>query len=264
MVVAPGPQTSLSGTTLMVDDTYNGIEYSNGWQTNQNSTYAQSSIWGGSSFMNTSHETNTVGESLTFSYTGMWSSYERSRLMSLGTNLSIYGNFLWEQVGGMTLSYNINGGTNFSQTFTSDGTNPIKEEPNFKLVDTGPLSPGNYTLTLTLTDCVGQTLLVDYILYTPSFSNLASMPNLTASTTQSQTTTVGQTSTAPTGGGTSSPQPSSKTNAGAIAGGTVGGIVFLLILGALAFWWFRRRKTSNVVPEMSAPARPPRPFLFIC
>ncbi len=158
--------------------------------------------------------------------------------MSQGTNLSIYGNFLWEQVGGMTLSYNINGGTNFSQTFTSDGSNPIKEEPNFKLVDTGPLSPGNYTLTLTLTDCVGQTLLVDYILYTPSFSNLASMPNLTAlsNTTQSQTSTVGQTSTASTGGATNSPQPSSKSNAGAIAGGTVGGIVFLVILGALAFW----------------------------
>ena len=71
ILVAPGPQTPLAGATLMIDDTYNGIKYSDGWQSVQNSTYAKSSIIPGSNFMNTTHQTSTAGDSLTFSYTGM-------------------------------------------------------------------------------------------------------------------------------------------------------------------------------------------------
>ena len=71
ILVAPGPQSSLTGATLMIDDTYNGIKYSSGWQTVQNSTYVKSSIIPGNSFMNTTHQTSTIGDSFAFSYTGM-------------------------------------------------------------------------------------------------------------------------------------------------------------------------------------------------
>ena len=179
-----------------------------------------------------------------------------------GTNLTVWGTFLWEKVGGMTLSYNIDGGPNFTQTLTSDGTNPITEEPNFKLADTGPLSPGNHTLALTLSSCISQTLVIDYILYTPSFNNLASMPNLTAaSSDQTPTSTVSQTS-APSAAsaGSAASQSSHRSNAGAIAGGTIGGIAFVALLGAFLFFYFRRRsenKAAEEEPEFWTPPHAP-------
>ena len=129
------------------------------------------------------------------------------------------------------MTYNIDGGSNFTQTYQSDGTNPIEEEPNFKIVDTGYLAAGNHTVALTLTDCVNQTLVLDYKLYTPSFNTLASMPNLTASNPSS----TGQTSPTASSSG-------SKSHVGAIAGGVVGGVAFIAILIALVFFWLRRRR----------------------
>lgn len=244
MVLTPGPDTQLNGQTLIVDDTYNGIKYSGangngGWQVNNNAAFVQSTIWGGSNFMNTTHSTSTTGDTLIFSYTG--------------SNASIYGNMLWDQTGSYSITYNVDGGSNFSQTFTSDSTNSIKEQPNYKLLDTGPLSAGNHTLTLTLSACIGQKLVVDYIIYQPAFNTLASMPNLTAlndgSSTTTSPTTAGQTSTSPPS--TSSPDGGgstgggSSTNAGAIAGGVVGGLVFIAIVAAAVFFLLRRKRQNE-------------------
>ncbi|KAK7054737.1 hypothetical protein VNI00_003200 [Paramarasmius palmivorus] len=43
----------------------------------------------------------------------------------------------------------------------------------------------------------------------------------------------------------SQPDPGSKTNAGAIAGGVIGGVVFLGIVAGIAFWLYRRRRDQH-------------------
>ena len=70
VVITPAPDTLLTGETLMVDDSYEGISYSGNWQTTSNTTFAGGTIFYSHAFQNTSHQTSTVGDSFLFSYTG--------------------------------------------------------------------------------------------------------------------------------------------------------------------------------------------------
>lgn len=49
--------------------------------------------------------------------------------------------------------------------------------------------------------------------------------------------------------GGSSPSSGSHTDVGAIAGGAVGGVVFLVCVAALVFFWLRRRKNRKLAPD---------------
>jgi len=63
-----------------------------------------------------------------------------------------------------------------------------------------------------------------------------------------------------------------SSHKGAIAGGVVGSLIFLVALGALLLWWFKRRRQSRTAPSAAyiaayGTARPPtsnsfRPGLF--
>jgi hypothetical protein len=49
---------------------------------------------------------------------------------------------------------------------------------------------------------------------------------------------------------------------GSIAGGVVGGIIFLVAIGAVLLWWFQRRRKSRMAPSAAyiaayGTARPP-------
>lgn len=89
------------------------------------------------------------------------------------------------------------------------------------------IQPGNHTVTIQVAECNGQTLIIDYVLYTPSFSTLATMPNLS---------------------GWSFPRPPTKPNrTGAIVGGVIGGLA-LVIFGCLLLVWARRRAKTKVGP----------------
>jgi hypothetical protein len=73
LVITPGDGTPLDGETLIVDDMYNGIHYSgSGWISVASDfsfleytipVYAQA-------FQNGTHQTSSIGDSFTFSYTG--------------------------------------------------------------------------------------------------------------------------------------------------------------------------------------------------
>lgn len=134
-------------------------------------------------------------------------------------------------MGSFNLSFQIDNQSPSTKMFSSQGSDPqakdTQEEHNFKLFDTGELQAGNHTVLLNLTACTDQTLMVDFLTYTPSFSTLATMPNLTSSSDSAQT--VSSTSS-------SSASSSTKVSVGAIVGGTLGGCALLILLGFLLFW----------------------------
>lgn len=72
LLITPGSNTPLSTRILMVDDAYEGVLYRGAWSTVTDHTFSATStsklkFW---SFQKGYHQTTTVGDSLTFSYTG--------------------------------------------------------------------------------------------------------------------------------------------------------------------------------------------------
>lgn len=140
------------------------------------------------------------------------------------------------------MSYQIDNQSPFSKFFTSVASANLPDF-NFKLFETGDLKAGNHTVTLNLTACINQTLIIDYILYAPSFFTLATMPNLTSASTSSPATTTSTGSS----GNISSPH---RPPVGAIAGGVVAGLAALALLSLLLFFWRGKRgQKSKAVPE---------------
>lgn len=256
LVTTPGPNSPLAGQTLMIDDSYTGIQYIGDWQTSTDEIFSLHDAFGALALMNTTHHTSTIGAGLNISYTG--------------TSMSVFGIVSWQQAGNFSLTYSVDGGTKLVQPFVTNGTNTaqpdIIHQTNFKLAETGPLPAGNHTLSLTLNACNNQALVIDYILYTPAFDTLSAMPNLTQSLPASSTESI--TSPSPTG---APAPPSSTTPAGAIAGGVVGGIIILILLCALGIWCLRSKrqrgasdeaetKTQSIEPyvvQLASPASPP-------
>ncbi|KIJ93841.1 hypothetical protein K443DRAFT_377181 [Laccaria amethystina LaAM-08-1] len=77
--------------------------------------------------------------------------------------------------------------------------------------------------------CVNQTFIFDYLTYEPSFSTLATMPNLTLPASTN---------------GTSLHTATISTPVGAIVGGILGGLVLVFLLIG-AFLWFQKRKAQD-------------------
>ncbi|KAJ6446137.1 3-beta hydroxysteroid dehydrogenase/isomerase [Purpureocillium lavendulum] len=101
----------------------------------------------------------------------------------------------------------------------------------------------------------GTATLLDY---DPSWSLTHSFPSSTSTTSQSSTTassTTSQTSAATTTGGGEGGGGSS-TNVGAIAGGTVGGVAALGLVGLAAFLLMRRKKKGKDSDTHSSPQPP--------
>ncbi|KAK2591143.1 hypothetical protein QQS21_011181, partial [Conoideocrella luteorostrata] len=106
-------------------------------------------------------------------------------------------------------------------------------------------SSGNVrTGTYTALDCsptAGSGKLLDY---DPAWSKTHRFPSSTSQTSTSATNTTTQTG-----------DSSSSSNVGAIAGGTVGGVAALALVGVGAFLLLRRRKKSSK-SDTSSPAAP--------
>ena len=107
---------------------------------------------------------------------------------------------------------------------TTEYAQGMKQTENFILFKNTTLEAGNHTLQIVVTNCVNIVFELDYILYTPSFSTLASMPSLPSTSTQSSTASSSSSTVTPS----NSHQKSST--AAAIAGGVIGGAVLLLVL----------------------------------
>ena len=131
------------------------------------------------------------------------------------------------------------------------------EDSNFPFAVFDGLSAGDHTLVINVTQCLNHTFIFDYITYSPSFANLASMPNLDFALSASGTTSTSASRSgagAPTASQVSPtatsqvPQKSTGSNVtlvGAAVGGSVGG---LLVLVFLTLWlWRRRTPKENLV-----------------
>ena len=170
----------------------------------------------------------------------------------IGTSVTVYGIFSWAKIGSLTANYTLDG-TSMPQTYSVTTSSPqfmqnYGDEFNYILFSSDTIAAGNHTLVINITQCVNQTFILDYITYTPSFSTLASMPNLT-----NLPTTAFQSGPSST---TSSGFPFSVTNGSqvsqsnierkkipisAIVGGILGGSLFFLLIGFLLGYLRRNR-----------------------
>ncbi|KAF8163454.1 hypothetical protein B0H34DRAFT_324144 [Crassisporium funariophilum] len=76
-----------------------------------------------------------------------------------------------------------------------------------------------------------------------------------ASSTSETSTSTSVLSTTSTSPSSSSSGEKSKSNAGAIAGGVVGGLVFLAIIGLTALWWIMRKRRNAVQKDVTFDSR---------
>jgi hypothetical protein len=180
---------------------------------------------------------------------------------NIGTSVVVYGIFSWAQIGNLTAIYTLDG-TSTIETYSVTTSSPqfvkkFKEQSNYILFSSDPLAAGAHTLVINITQCVNQIFILDYITYTPSFSTLTSMPNLTNLPT---TTFKSGYSSA-----TSSGSPHSVTNGsqvnqsnierkkiliGAIVGGVLGGILFFVLI-AFLLGYLRRNRAHDASCECS-------------
>ncbi|KAJ7577908.1 hypothetical protein C8J56DRAFT_740203, partial [Mycena floridula] len=169
MAISPGQHTPLLGRTLMIDDTYSGLTFGSGWIPLNNNAFDL----GGNpayTFQNTTLTTSTPGSKFSFSYTG--------------TNMTLYGVFNWKQLGSYDLVVMVDNQAPVTKNFNTrsiyDNSKGYIQQTNFVLFATpDSMQAGNHTIVFTLSRCDKQILIIDYILYTPSFSSLATMPDLT-------------------------------------------------------------------------------------
>ena len=172
----------------------------------------------------------------------------------IGTSVSVYGIFSWAQVGSITATYTLDG-TSTPQTYSVTTRSPQfvandGEAANFIFFSSDTLAAGDHILVINITQCVNQTFILDYITYTPSFSTLASMPDLTLlpTTTGSSSTILSGSPSSLTNG---SQVETKKVPVGAIVGGVLGGILFFVLIGFLLRYLRRRRSSDIVPPELS-------------
>ena len=154
----------------------------------------------------------------------------------------------------MAATYTLDG-TSTSQTYSVTTRSPQfvandGEAANFIFFSSATLAAGDHILIINITQCVNQTFILDYITYTPSFSTLASMPNLTL-----LPTTTGSSTAIPHGSPSSltdgSQVETKKAPVGAIVGGVLGGILFFVLIGFLLGYLRRRRSIDSFPPEPS-------------
>jgi hypothetical protein len=184
-LITVGPNTSLQGKTLIADDDNSAIEYSGTWTRNA-SPFNAGTLPDGFPVGNSTHRSTTAGDIITFRFTG--ESVPNLCPVGLsnneiGTSVSVYGIFSWAQIGSLTATYTLDG-TSIPRHIRSLHARPNSwkndgEASNYILFSSDTLAAGDHILVINITQCVNQTFILDYITYTPSFSTLASMPNLT-------------------------------------------------------------------------------------
>ena len=157
-------------------------------------------------------------------------------------SVAVYGIFEWGNLGTLAATYTIDGGTPIAASYSittssSNYVNDFLENSNFPFVLLDSLPAGDHTLVINVTQCLNHTFIFDYITYTPSFSNLASMPSLVYTARASTSPSASPTALPPFQESTGSKQ----TSVGAIVGGVVGGLLALFFIHLLVLWLGRRK-----------------------
>jgi len=130
------------------------------------------------------------------------------------------------------------------------------EAVNFLLFSSDSLSAGDHTLVMNITRCDSQAFIFDYITYTPSFSTLSVMPNLSPPSSGTLSTTSSSKPASTSSGNGSSPTGSQVTQnpssdrspngppTGAVVGGILGGLLLIALIIIVILW--RRRRQSRL------------------
>ncbi|KAK7435053.1 hypothetical protein VKT23_019861 [Stygiomarasmius scandens] len=256
VVITAGPSTPFNETTnIMVDDDDTSeIHYSGDWDRNTDIITINGGRPSGPPLGNTTHRTNTVGDSFIFQFAG--------------TSVSLYGVFLGTETGSIDVGFNLDGQVSTKRIFVSPGAPPaFDESPNYLFFSASELEAGNHTLSANITDASGsQKFVLDYILYTPSFSTLSSKPTFALPQLPSSSVGSGPVSTAGSGS-VDSQKGSSSAPMGAIIGGVASGIIVILLM-LLTIFLIRRQRTSSrrhlLNPRLSAGSAAVTPYLQSC
>ncbi|KAF9044932.1 hypothetical protein BJ165DRAFT_1346442 [Panaeolus papilionaceus] len=211
-LVTVGPETTLAGKKLFVDDSDSQIQYSgSGWKRNNDVTPGYL-INKAMPAYNTSNEATQPGDSFTFSF--------------LGTSVSVYGLFSWQNLSSLILQYELDGdvtSASYPIRPSTLGIHPV--QINFPFLMYDHLSPDTHQLKVTVKEISNTTFRFDYITYTPAFTTLASR-----STSDNRTVVV-------------APPPSQNNDdleVKIIIGSIIGGLALLAISVTGLVWWNRR------------------------
>jgi hypothetical protein len=149
----------------------------------------------------------------------------------------------WNRTGTLSAAYTLDNATT-PQIYTISKSSPEYlnddgQQSNFLFYSFDSIPAGNHTLVVNITACVNQTFIFDYLTYTPSFSSLATMPNLTTQTSSSSSTTS---------------SPSTHLPIGGIVGGVLGGLALLFSVVATILVLRRNRSKKRKVDALPADA----------
>ncbi|KAK7029446.1 hypothetical protein VNI00_014580 [Paramarasmius palmivorus] len=217
-LITAGDTTPLSGHTVVVDDAaLDEILYRGQWNMRINETVA-TGVGEAFAMGNTTHVTNTMGDSFEFNFAG--------------TSISVYGIFDWSVGGHFTLEFNLDGDivqNTYSPETRTVAQNDYQKMTNYLFFNSTALTPGNHSLLVSLTDIGGiQSFQLDYLTYNPSYSFISEKPSFNSRGDSPGTKTVGNTGPSPSNTtGANQDQGSQKSLSGVQIGGIVGGIDLL-------------------------------------
>ncbi len=251
VVVTAGPQTRLTGSTLVVDNNSSEVSYSGQWTVKLDEplgaiTAGMHALY---PFANGTHESAHIGDTATFRFEGQCASLtvlNRSADSCTGTSVSVY-----------TVRRNLVVGT-LNVSFTVDQLPPVavsgnvdkqsNDQQNFVFYQTSGLQAGIHTLAINVTAISeGMVFSLDYFTYEPSFSFLSEKPSFDVPPTSITSTIQSETATA------MSPSPGKSRNIGGIIGGTISGVAVILVLTALLLLWRRRRRRGKFAFNSTCP-----------
>ncbi|KDR80173.1 hypothetical protein GALMADRAFT_208345 [Galerina marginata CBS 339.88] len=164
-LVELGPNTSLDGKTIVVDNDDSALQFSGNWARNTDEFNA-GSLPNGFPLHGSTHRSSTPGDSIT--------------LMFSGTSTAVYGIFNWANLGLLSATYTLDG-NDFHQSYpvTTDTDHFINgdgEALNFVYFSEENLSDGDHTLVIKIIEAQNQVFILDFVTYTASLSRSAVTP----------------------------------------------------------------------------------------
>ncbi|KAJ8080569.1 hypothetical protein PM082_017403 [Marasmius tenuissimus] len=222
LTVTAGHTTRLHGKTIIVDDEDDEIQYSGNWRTEPISPPTVAFDYTSSPYLDTTHWSNTVGDSVTYSFKG--------------SSVAVYGVIPFSQLfpnRTISASYAIDGGEPEIRSFTpSIEGHPIAMSQFFL---SERLSEGRHTLVVEVTDIPDLTMLgfgLDFITYNASFDSLSAAGRGDAESAEAL------------GGHALVWQP--------VLGALLGFVA--LLIGIFGWLWWRKRKQAKARAERTSRA----------